>query len=280
MASGTASESAAELKLFGMWASSYTHRVQLALKLKGLEFEYVEEDLANKSPSLLLYNPVHKKVPVLLHAGRALAESVVILQYVDETWEQNPIMPRDPYERAVVRFWCHFCDDKLAPAVGTVFRSTGEEQKVAVGEVHRNLDLLERELREGHFMGRRFFGGDTVGLLDIVVGCGSYWLSVFEEVAEVKLVDPTTFPLFHSWLRDFEAQEAVREIIPPAGRLLEYARGIRHYLLSLAPSQHDAAAAAAAAPGDANDGGGTGAGVDGANVAASTGTGEEDKKDC
>ena len=44
---------AAPLKLFGSWASSYTHRVQLALRLKGLEFEYAEEDLGSKSGELL-----------------------------------------------------------------------------------------------------------------------------------------------------------------------------------------------------------------------------------
>jgi hypothetical protein len=40
------------LKLLGSWASSYTHRVQLALRLKGLEFKYTEEDLGNKSEVL------------------------------------------------------------------------------------------------------------------------------------------------------------------------------------------------------------------------------------
>jgi glutathione S-transferase len=40
------------LKLLGSWASSYTHRVQLALRLKGLEFKYTEEDLGNKSEEL------------------------------------------------------------------------------------------------------------------------------------------------------------------------------------------------------------------------------------
>ncbi|BAF17457.1 Os05g0412800, partial [Oryza sativa Japonica Group] len=60
---------APELKLFGSWASSYTHRVQLALRLKALEFVYAEEDLGNKSEALLRLNPVHKKVPVLVHRG-------------------------------------------------------------------------------------------------------------------------------------------------------------------------------------------------------------------
>jgi hypothetical protein len=40
------------LKLLGSWASSYTHRVQLALRLKGLEFKYAEEGLGNKSEEL------------------------------------------------------------------------------------------------------------------------------------------------------------------------------------------------------------------------------------
>ncbi|XP_038976330.1 glutathione transferase GST 23-like [Phoenix dactylifera] len=232
------------LKLFGSWASSYTHRVQLALKLKGLDFEYMEEDLNNKSPSLLLYNPVYKKVPVLLHLDRPIVESVIILQYIDETWTDRPIMPADPYERAVARFWCYFADDKLGPAVGAVFGLAGEDQKAAVAQVHENLKLIETELREGAFKGRRFFGGDKIGILDIVLGCGSYWLAVFDEVMEVKLVDPEAFPLFHAWLRDFEEQEEVKEIIPAIDRLLEYARGIRQMMLSLKDTPTAAAPAA------------------------------------
>ncbi|XXG52439.1 hypothetical protein AAC387_Pa03g0782 [Persea americana] len=187
-----ASEGVKNVKLFGTWASSYTHRVQLALKLKGVEFEYVEEDLSNKSPLLLTYNPVYKKVPVLLHGERAIAESIVILEYLDETWKEKPIMSQDPYQRAIVRFWCRFADEK----------------------------------------GRRFFGGDEIGLLDIVMGCGSFWLWVFEEVAEAKLVDPEMFPRFHSWLRDFEEQNQVKEIIPATDKLLEYAKSLRQMILN------------------------------------------------
>ncbi|XP_072997265.1 glutathione transferase GST 23-like [Typha latifolia] len=224
-------EQSSSLKLLGSWASSYTHRVQLALKLKGLEFEYVEEDLTMKSPSLLLHNPIYKKVPVLLHRDRPIVESVIIIQYVDDTWPDHPIMPSDPYDRALARFWCHFADDKLGPAVGAVFGSSGEDQIAAVGQVHENLGLIESELREGAFKGKRFFGGDNVGFLDIVLGCGSYWLAVFEEVTEVKLVDPEAFPLFHAWLRDFEEQKEVKETIPAIDKLLEYARGIRQMIL-------------------------------------------------
>ena len=98
---------------------------------------------------------------------------------------------------------------QLGPAVGAVFASTGEDQEAAVRQVHENLALIEAELRDGAFKGRRFFGGDEVGLLDVVLGCGSYWLAVFEEVTGVRLVDADAFPLFHAWLRDFEVCENI-----------------------------------------------------------------------
>lgn len=249
-AAENAGGAAAPLKLLGSWASSYTHRVQLALRLKGLEFEYAEEDLGSKSESLLRNNPVYKKVPVLvLPDGRALAESAIILHYLDDAFPASrQLLPADPFDRAVARFWCHFSDDKLGPAVGAVFASTGEEQEAAVRQVHENLALLEAELREGAFKGRRFFGGDEVGFLDVVLGCGSYWLAVFEEVTGVQLVDADAFPLFHAWLRDFEAQEEVRETIPSVDRLLDYARGLRQMLLAMAAGAGAPADAPTAAP--------------------------------
>ena len=87
---------AEEVMLFGAWGSPFSRRVEIALKLKGVPFEYIEENVSDdklKSPLLLKYNPIHKKVPVLLHNGKPILESLIILEYIDETWKPNPILP-------------------------------------------------------------------------------------------------------------------------------------------------------------------------------------------
>jgi len=100
--------------LLDFWPSSFGMRLRIALALKGIKYEAKEENLSDKSPLLLEMNPVHKKIPILIHNSKAICESLNILEYIDEVWHDKcPLLPSDPYERSQARFWADYIDKKV-----------------------------------------------------------------------------------------------------------------------------------------------------------------------
>ncbi|XP_030941104.1 glutathione S-transferase U7-like [Quercus lobata] len=208
----------AEVKLIGTSQSLNCIRIEWALKLKGVEYELIEEDLLNKSPLLLRYNPVHKKVPVLLHHGKPIAESHVILEYIDETWKNNPLLPEDPYERSMARFWAKFSDEKCIFGVyEAAWLEEGEEKQKAIQSAQELLAILEKQIE-----GKKYFGGEVIRFLDLVVGWIPRWLNAMEEVGSIKLLDAERFPSLHEWSQNFIANPVIKECIPPQEKLVNY----------------------------------------------------------
>ena len=105
---------AGKVVLLNFWPSPFGLRVKIALAEKGIKYEYKEEDLKNKSPLLLEMNPINKQIPVLIHNGKPVCESLIIVQYIDEVWnDESRFLPSDPYQRAQARFWADFVDKKV-----------------------------------------------------------------------------------------------------------------------------------------------------------------------
>lgn len=105
-----------EVILLDFWPSMFGSRVSIALAEKGVKYEYKEGDLVNnkKSDLLLQMNPVHKTIPVLVHNGKPICESSIIVQYIDEVWKDKaPLLPSDPYQRAQAKFWVDYIDKKV-----------------------------------------------------------------------------------------------------------------------------------------------------------------------
>ncbi|XP_008224067.1 PREDICTED: glutathione transferase GST 23-like [Prunus mume] len=208
----------AEVKLHGFWSSPFSCRVIWALKLKGIPYDYIEEDLQKKSPELLKYNPVHKKIPVLVHGGRPICESMIIVEYIEETWPHKyPFLPTDPYERAMARFWVKYVEEK-GPAIWMVSQTTGVEQ---VKFKKESLEYLRNINDHAGTLGKKkFFGGDHIGILDIALGCIGHWTEVIEDVAGVKLFEAHAFPYLHAWTQNFKEVPAIKENLPDRDKML------------------------------------------------------------
>ncbi|KAF3618629.1 putative glutathione S-transferase [Capsicum annuum] len=206
----------ADVKLLGLWYSPYSNRVEWALKIKGEEYEYIEDDLHNKSPLLLELNPIHKKIPVLIHNGKPICESMVIVEYIDETFEGPPILPKDPYDRAIARFWAKFFAEK-EPATGKSFFLKGEEQEKANEETYEMLKVLDNELKD-----KKFFVGDSYGFVDIAANMMGLWVGVFEEASGVLLATREKFPNFCAWRDEYINCSQNKEYLPSRDELIAY----------------------------------------------------------
>ncbi|XP_015941781.1 probable glutathione S-transferase [Arachis duranensis] len=207
-----------DIKVLGFWSSPYVHRVIWALKLKGISYEYIEVERHGKSQLLLQSNPVYNKVPVLIHGGKSIAESMVILQYIEDTWPHNPLLPQDPYERALARFWIKFGEDSTASITDLFMRPSKDEEEraIAIEKAKETLKVME----EKGLGDKKFFGGNNIGMVDIAYGLLCHWLEGLEEITGLKLIDPSQFPRLHAWTQNFKQVPLIKENLPDYEKLL------------------------------------------------------------
>ncbi|KAL0701739.1 hypothetical protein Bca4012_057861 [Brassica carinata] len=202
--------------LHGMWASTYSKRVELALKLKGISYEYVEEDLKNKSQSLIQLNPVHKKIPLLVHDGKPVAESHVILDYIDETWKNSPrFYPEDLYERA-----------QAFEIMARVLYQKGEAATRSVEEARERFKVLEEGLKK-HFPNKTIRKNDDVGLLDITIIASFGVHKVFHEAIGVEIISPVNTPTLYNWIERLQQLPVIKEVEVPHDRLVTFLQKYR-----------------------------------------------------
>ncbi|KAF7033196.1 hypothetical protein CFC21_044314 [Triticum aestivum] len=219
------------VKLISSFGSTFSHRTEVALRLKRVPYELIVEDLHNKSQLLLTHNPIHKKVPVLLHGDRpAISESLVIIEYVDEAFAGRPLLPTDPHARTTARFWAHFIDQKCMKSLwAALWMEPSEAQRRSMVEAKGSLALLEEHLGE-----RSFFGGDSIGLVDIAASVLAHWLGVMEKISGVTVVTKEEFPALCHWSRRYVGDEDVKTCLPERGDLVAMFSGCKEMFRSMA----------------------------------------------
>lgn len=107
------------MKLYSYFRSSASYRVRIALHHKQIKFEYVPVHLVKDGgqqhkAAYRSINPMGH-VPALEHEGFLVAESMAIMQYLDQAFPGSPLWPRDPKKSAVVTQICEIINSGIQP---------------------------------------------------------------------------------------------------------------------------------------------------------------------
>ncbi|KAF8391059.1 hypothetical protein HHK36_023359 [Tetracentron sinense] len=196
--------------------SPFGSRVRIALAEKGIKYEYKEEDLKDKGTLLLQMNPVHKKIPVLIHNGKPICESLIIVQYIDEVWkDKSPLLPSDPYQRAQALFWADFVDKKIFDSGKKIWMNKGEEQEPGKKELMESLKLLEGELGE-----KPYFGGENFGFVDVALLPLYSWFYAYETYGNFSI--EAEFAKLVAWAKRCMERESVLNSLPDKDGVCKY----------------------------------------------------------
>ncbi|HLX18329.1 MAG TPA: glutathione S-transferase family protein [Bradyrhizobium sp.] len=207
---------AAPLKLISHKLCPYVQRAVISLTEKGVAFERIDVDLANKPDWFLAISPLGR-TPVLQVGDTAIFESAVILEYLEET-QARPLHPADPLRRAEHRAWIEFGSAILNDIAGLY----GAPNDVAFQS--KTIQLEQRFARlEARVAASPWFDGKDFSLVDAVFGPVFRYFDVFDEIGEFGILAKK--PKLAQWRKSLAERSSVRAAVSP-----EYPALLRDFL--------------------------------------------------
>ncbi len=198
------------IKLYDYGPSPNCQRVEIALHEKGLSYEIEPIDLKKreqKKPDFLRLNP-YGKVPVIIDGQKVLFESSIINEYLDETYSNPPLMPKDPHTRARIRVLADYGINYIQPQYWAI----RAELYVKTDDGERDWNLIEkttRQLREllqyleNEIGNKDYFMGEFT-LLDIALVPRFLRLEMFD------VLPATSIPRLGAWLQRMKERPSVK----------------------------------------------------------------------
>lgn len=196
----------------------YVQRAAIALAEKEVPFERIDIDLANKPDWFLAISPLGK-TPVLQVGDRAIFESAVILEYIEET-QPRPLHPADPLARAEHRSWIEFGSAVLADIAGLY----SAPDAAAFDEKRQRLAVRFARL-EARVAAAPWFDGEPFSLVDVVFAPVFRYFDVLDAI-----IGPDTFaglPKVAAWRGALAERDSVRTGVSP-----DYPDRLRRFLTS------------------------------------------------
>ncbi len=195
---------AAPLKLISHKLCPYVQRAVIALTEKGVPFERVDIDLANKPDWFLALSPLGK-TPVLLVGDVPIFESAVILEYLEET-QPSPLHPADPLRRAEHRGWIEFGSAVLNDIAGFYAAPDQATFNAKTSQLEQRFARLEARVAAAPW-----FDGENFSLVDAVFGPVFRYFDVFDEIADLGILADK--PKLARWRKALAARPSVRAAV-------------------------------------------------------------------
>jgi len=194
---------AAPLKLISHKLCPYVQRAVIALTEKGVPFERIDIDLANKPDWFLKISPLGK-TPVLLVGDHAIFESAVILEYLEET-QANPLHPANALYRADHRAWIEFGSALLNDIAGLYAAADEAAFKAKATQLEARFARLEARVVGPWFDGEKF------SLVDAVFGPVFRYFDVFDAIGDFGILSDK--PKLARWRQNLAARPSVRSAV-------------------------------------------------------------------
>lgn len=131
------------ITLYDFGNSVCCQKVRITLCEKGLKWQAIKVDLFSSQqydPAYLKLNP-KGVVPTLVHEGTPIIESTLICEYLDDTFPDPPLIPKDPAQRTRMRLWSKMVDEGLFEGISEISFSAMFRERM------RNLSPEMREKR-------------------------------------------------------------------------------------------------------------------------------------
>jgi len=151
------------MKLYSGSVDPFSHRCRIVLFEKGMDFEVIDVDLANKTEDLAVLNP-YGSVPVLVERDLVLSEANIINEYIDERFPHPQLMPADPVMRARARLFLYNFEKDLFSHIPNLESSDEQVADKARKTVRDNLTQMVPI-----FSHQSYLLGDEYSMLDVAV---------------------------------------------------------------------------------------------------------------
>lgn len=194
----------------------YVQRAVIALTEKGVPFERIDIDLADKPAWFLEISPLGK-TPVLRSGGRSIFESAVILEYLEET-RPHPLHPAAPLVRADHRSWIEVGSAILSDIAGlyTAGNATLFEAK--------RIQLAQRFARvEDRLVANPWFDGPAFSLVDAAFGPIFRYFDTFDQIVDLGILAQGSKTA--RWRRSLSDRPSIRTAVAT-----DYDRRLRAFL--------------------------------------------------